>query len=148
MSEASQELSELNLLEDFKKTQAVADASRWKVEKPASLEVWAQMNPLSAPNELFQARLHWHVYPDEPPSLRFRDPATGRLDLCSAWPRVRGFRPESFDACVNWTSEGFSLHPEWKSDPRLRWDPSGNVLLKVLRILQDELDHHFDGRQK
>ncbi len=88
------------------------------------------------------------VYPDQPPSLKFRDPATKRLDLPTAWPQVRGFRPNSLDACVSWCEEGFNLHPEWTNDLRLRWAARGNVLLKVLRILQGELDDHFQGRFK
>ncbi|MCL4552494.1 MAG: hypothetical protein M1305_02915, partial [Candidatus Marsarchaeota archaeon] len=63
-----------------------------------------------------------------------------------AWPRVRGFRPPSLDACVNYTIEGFNLHAEWRNDPRLRWDRSGNVLLRELRTLQSELDNYYQGR--
>jgi hypothetical protein len=104
------------------------------------------MSPTSAPRERFQARLLWTIYPDEAPSLKFRDPETGQLDRSSAWPLGPGFRPTSLDACVNYCAEGFALHPEWKTDPCLRWDPRGNVLLKVLRYLQDALDDQFQGR--
>jgi hypothetical protein len=142
----SQELSALNLQEDFEKALACEDAARWKLEKPGPLEIFAGMSPASHPDEVFQGRLLWSVYPDQPPSLKFREPATGRLDLPTAWPQVRGFRPGSLDACVNWCAEGFALHPEWRNDSKLRWDLHGNVLLKVLRILQDELDDHFQGR--
>jgi hypothetical protein len=142
----SEELSALNLAEDFEKVLACEDARRWKLEKPAPLEVFARMYAAGKPDEVFQARLLWVVYPDHPPSLRFRDPASGRLDMPSAWPQVRGFRPNSLDACVNWCVEGFALHPEWRADPKYRWDPRGNVLLKVLRILQSEVDDHFQGR--
>lgn len=143
----SVELSELNLDEDFRRVLAMPDAARWGLEKPARLEVWAMMGPASKPAERFQARLLWREYPgDAPPSLKFRDPATGRLDLASAWPKIRGFRPTSFDACVNYCAEGFALHPEWKNDPRYRWISNGNVLLKILRILQDEFDNHYEER--
>lgn len=144
----SQELSALNLQEDLEKLLACEDAARWKLEKASPLEIFAKMSPTSHPEEAFQARLLWSAYPDQPPSLKFRDPATGRLDQPTAWPQVRGFRPASLDACVNWCAEGFALHPEWRNDPKLRWDPRGNVLLKVLRILQDELDNYFQGRFK
>lgn len=142
----STELSELNLKDDYERVLTLPEAKRWALEKPASLEVWATLAPVSAPEEKFQALLHWSQYPGEPPSLKFRDPATGRLDVTSAWPRIRGFRPTSFDACVNYCAEGFGLHPQWRSDPKLRWTPHGNVLLKVLRILQDEFDNHYEGR--
>ncbi len=140
------ELSVLNLDEDFKKVQANSDAARWTLEKPGPLEVWVTMSSARAPAEMFQVRLLWETYPGAPPSLKFRDPATGRLDMPTAWPKVRGFRPASLDACVSYSLEGFNLHPEWRNDSRYRWDPRGNVLLKVLRILRDELDNYFDGR--
>ncbi len=140
------DLSALNLEDDYQEVLTADCAARWKLEKPAALEVWATMYPARAPTELFQARLLWRVYPGEPPSVKFRDPATGRLDLTSAWPQVRGFRPTSFDTCVNWSLEGFALHPEWRTDPRFRWDDRGNVLLKVLMYLQNELDDHYQGR--
>jgi hypothetical protein len=68
--------------------------------------------------------------------------------LPSAWPQARGFRPTSFDICATWTREGFAIHPEWKTDPRYRWSSHGNVLLKMLRILQNELDESYGGRFK
>lgn len=141
-------LSELNLQEDFERVLSCEDASRWKLEKPGSLEIYATMNSVRYPEEVFQARLLWNEYPGQPPSLKFRDPHTGRLVLPSAWPIVRGFRPTSLDACVNWCLEGFALHPEWRNDAKYRWDSRGNVLLKVLRTLQDELDNYCDGRFK
>lgn len=140
------ELSALNLHEDYEKVLSLPEAERWLLKKPEPLEVWATLSPVSASDEKFQARLLWRDYPGEPPSLKFRDPETGRLDLSRAWPNIRGFRPTSFDACVNYCSEGFGLHPEWRTDPRYRWNPTGNVLLKMLRILQDEFDDHFQGR--
>lgn len=142
----SNQLSELNLAEDFEKTLLTEDVSRWVLEKPNSLEVWVRIHSIVKPAEVFQARLLWNLYPDEAPSVKFRDPVTGRLDIKTAWPRARGFRPDSFDICTNWTREGFTLHPEWKNDPALRWNSHGNCLLKVLRIMQSELDNFFEGR--
>jgi hypothetical protein len=141
------EVSNLNLQQDYDEVLTSDDASRWHLEKPGDLEVLVTISPKSAPQEVFQARLLWNSYPsDLPPSLKFRDPATGRLDLASAWPEIRGFRPTSLDACVNYCAEGFGIHPEWKNDPNCRWVPTGNVLLKVLRILQKEFDNHFTRR--
>src|SRR5438128_2706345 len=128
------QLSELNLREDFEKVLPLAEAARWVLENPTVDEVVVTIYPVSAPEEHFQARLLWQEYPDAPPSLKFRDPETRRLDLPGAWPVVRGFRPGTLDACVNWCAEGMALHPEWRTDPRYRWDNRGNVLLKVLRI--------------
>lgn len=142
----STELSELNLKDDYERVLTLPEAKRWVLEKPASLEIWATLAPARAPEDKFQVRLLWSQYPGEAPSLKFRDPATGRLDVTSAWPKIRGFRPTSRDACVNYCAEGFGLHPEWRTDPRLRWSPHGNVLLKLLRILQEEFDNYYEGR--
>lgn len=142
----SDDLSEFNLQDDFEEVLGTDDASRWELAKPEPLDVRATMSPQAAPDESFQVRLVWVRYPEDPPSLKFRDPATGRLDLPHAWPQAPGLRPSSLDACVNWTAEGMALHPEWRTDPRFRWDPRGNVLLKVLRTLQELLDEHFGGR--
>jgi hypothetical protein len=139
-------LNEMNLKDDFEEASSLAEASRWRLEKPGPLEVWVTMHPAAAPAELFQARLAWAAYPGQPPSLKFRDPASGRLDLKNAWPVTVGTRPDSFVSCVNYCAEGFGLHPEWRNDPRYRWDTSGNVLLKVLRLLQEELDETYRGR--
>lgn len=142
----SDDLSALNLTDDYAEVLTTEDAKRWRLEHPASLEVWAIMSPAQQPDEQFQTRLLWASYPERAPSLKFRDVGSGRLDKSTAWPKLPGFRPESLDACVNYCSEGFALHPEWTNDPNYRWDPRGNVLLKVLRILQDKLDENFSGR--
>lgn len=144
----SDDLSKFNLRDDFGEVAASADAHRWKLEMPQDLEVLVSMSSATSPSEEFQARLRWDKYPDDAPSLKFLDPATGRLDLPQAWPVVRGFRPQSLDACVNWCREGLGIHPEWKADARFRWNPSGNPLLRVLRQLQEELDFYYLGRFK
>lgn len=139
-------LAEMNLKDDFEQASSIPEACRWRLEKPGPLEVWATLHPASHPQELFQARLLWSDYPGSPPSLKFRDLETGRLDLKRAWPITVGTRPDSFVSCVNYCAEGFGLHAEWKNDPRYRWDSRGNVLLKVLRLLQEELDETYRGR--
>lgn len=140
------DLSTMNLADDLDEARSLDEAARWEISLPSPLEVLVMLSPMRAPGERFQARLLWSAYPTEPPSLKFRDPATGALNRPQAWPKVRGFRPTSLDACVNYCAEGFALHPEWRTDPRYRWNAHGNVLLMVLRTLQDQLDHHFTGR--
>lgn len=140
------ELSALNLAEDLKDVLGNPDAERWVIEHPEALEVRVKLSSVKDPKEIFQARFLWERYPDDPPSLKFRDLTTGQLDNPKAWPVVRGFRPQSLDACVNWCSEGFVLHPEWKADPNLQWDHRGNALLRALRTLQNEMDDHFEKR--
>ncbi len=77
----SDELSRLNLKDDFDEATGVPDAHRWKLELRGDLEVLVTVSPAGAPQEEFQARLLWDKYPDEAPSLKFRDRATGRIDL-------------------------------------------------------------------
>jgi hypothetical protein len=141
------ELSELNFEQDLEEALGVEEARRWKIEKVGALQFYVELSSVKAPDEKFQARLLWDAYPGLA-SLKFRDPESGRLDLPSAWPIVRGFRPQNLDACVNWTSEGNNLHPEWKNDPSKKWNSTGNVVLKTLRTLQSEVDDYFGGRFK
>jgi len=122
-------------------------ADTWSAELVGALEVWVTFVPANHPSELFCARLDWDRYPDHPPSVLFRDPVTGRLDVPNAWPTGGPFRP-MIGLCVNYTREGFALHPEWVSDARFRWRTDGNVLLKVVRHMQDSFDHEYAGRHK
>src|ERR1700733_1926506 len=96
------ELSVLNFADDFAEASDVPEASRWKLRKSADLEARATMGSAKVPGELFEVRLLWADYPGNPPSLKFVDQNTGRIDVPAAWPVVRGFRPTSLDACVNW----------------------------------------------
>jgi len=142
------ELSQINFAQDLEAALAVDDAQRWKVERVDGLEIYVEISSAKAPGEKFQVRLLWSVYPGEPPSIKFRDPQSGRLDIKTAWPVVRGFRPENLDTCVNYSSEGFVTHPEWKKDLNYKWNPNGNSVLRILRTLQSEMDDHFAGRFK
>jgi hypothetical protein len=142
------EFSKLNLRDDFDDVLGTADAKRWQLSMPTDLEVVVSLSSAAVPAEAFEARLLWNRYPDEAPSLKFRDRGTGRLDMPQAWPLIRGFRPQSLDACVNWCKEGLAIHPEWRADPRFAWDKSHNPLLRVLRTLQDEFDNFYLGRFK
>lgn len=142
----SDELSKLNFQQDLEEALLADDSKRWKIEKAGDLEVHVTMASIKDPDNHFQARLLWRGYPGEPPTLKFRDPKTGSLTLPAAWPQVRGFRPQSLDACTNYCAEGFGLHPEWKNDPNLKWNTRGNALLRVIRIIQNELDYHYSNR--
>ncbi|MBI3894358.1 MAG: hypothetical protein HY313_00355 [Acidobacteria bacterium] len=124
---------------------AAPESARWTLKRGDPLEVFATMSPSRAPGEQFQVRLLYREYPGLP-SLRFRDPATGRLDNARAWPQCPGFRPQSLDTCVSWTAEGHALHPEWGNAPATRLNRTGNVLFRSLCILQDTLDFGFTGR--
>lgn len=138
-------LSELSLAEDYAKVLVLAEASRWTMRLDG-LTVSVVVSSSADPSELYKAILRWVEYPGQVPSLKFADMDSGRTDLPRAWPIVRGFRPSSLDACVSWCAEGFALHPEWRADPRYRWSPHGNPLLRVLRTLQDEIDTFYGGR--
>ena len=142
------ELSELNFEQDLREILAVQDPHRWKIQNLGGLQVLVTTSSEKAPGEVFIARLSWERYPDEPPSLKFQDAVTGSLKTPTAWPELRGFRPGSLDACVNWTKEGFALHPEWRNDPDKKWNPVGNPLLRVIKTLQNELDVYFLRRSQ
>jgi len=141
-------LSESNLTDDFNQIVASDEGKKWSLQRPEPLVVRASMAPLSAPTEVYYPQFRWASYPDQPPSMKFWDAASTTLTVPTAWPIIRGFRPQSLDACVNYCTEGFRLHPEWVKDSSLKWDSRANVLLKVLRILQDEFDEYYGGRFK
>ena len=139
-------LAAMNFEDDLRAAMEAPDATRWKLEKKGSLELWVTVSPAGHPGDIYIARLLWLDYPGAlPPSVKFVDPATGRLDVPTAWPTAQGFRPTTFDICSNWTAEGFGLHPEWAKS-EYRWCSSGNVILKAVRILQHELDTTYGGR--
>jgi hypothetical protein len=142
------EFSNLAFDQDLNEVLGSDEVKRWKIERVGDLEIYVTCSSDKAPAEIFQARFAWTSYPGEPPSYKYRDPETGRLDLTKAWPEIPGYRPGNFDACVNWCAEGFVTHPEWKNDPNARWTSAGNVLLKVLRRMQRDLDEHFTKRSQ
>lgn len=148
MAEVAQppSLAEMNLADDLSAIANEPDANRWAFERRQGLTVWVTVSPEAAPQEAFVAQLQWSDYPgNRPPSVKFVDPVTGRLDNPKAWPKAQGFRPQSLDICANWTAEGFGLHPEWNQTDA-RWTSKGNVLLKVVRFLQSTLDTTYEGR--
>lgn len=143
------ELSKLNFADDLAEARQAPDAHRWVLDHRGDLEMWATVSPEGHAGEKFIARLLWLEYPGaDAPSVKFVDPATGRLDVRTAWPQVASFRPPTFDICANWTAEGFGLHPEWRQDARAKWRSEGNVLLKTLRTLVHQLDVGYQGRYK
>jgi hypothetical protein len=83
--------------------------------------------------------------PRQPLALRAVPITAGIIGDADLPARARGFRPPN-DICATWTREGFQIHPEWRTDPKYRWVPHGNVLLKSLRQLQGELDETYAGR--
>lgn len=138
-------VAKLMLDEDFA-AMAADDAQRWRLERKGDLQVWVTLSPEGHEQEVFTARLAWTKYSDDwPPSVLFVDPATGAVNVPSAWPTGQGFRPPN-DICANWTSEGFVTHPEWKADPTKRLNMHGNPLRFIVVTLQHELDCHFTGR--
>jgi len=140
-------LSAMNLDDDLVGAKRAERASRWELTKPGPLEIWVTMSPARQPNEKFTARILWMEYPSQAPSVRFIDSASGRHDVQSAWPVAQNVRlAPHWDICQSMTAEGFNAHPEWRSDPKVRWDPRGNVLLKTLSWLQDLLDETFQRR--
>jgi hypothetical protein len=106
---------------------------------------WLRLHPRSAPTELYVARLAWTRYPQAPPSVKFADAVGGSLTLTKAWPSSPGYRPGNFDICKPFTSEGFAVHPEWRTGLH-GWQSTGNPFLFVVSQLQDDLNHRYQGR--
>jgi len=117
----------------------------WRATLTGPLEVTVVLAPVTHPTEEFHARLRWQRYPIRPPSILFLDPATGRTDVPRAWPTGGPFRPMS-GLCCNYTEEGYASHPEYATDPRLRWTGAGNALLDAIRRLQLDFDVTYAGR--
>jgi hypothetical protein len=140
--------SDIAFEDDLRQSERAEDAARWKLERGAHQEVFVTFASAGDVDNKYQVRLAWRSYPLDAPSLKFRNPETGSLGEPTAWPIVRGFRPTNLDACVNWCEEGFVAHPEWRNDPNFRWRSEGNALLRVLRIVQSEMDDHYSGRFK
>lgn len=140
--------SDIAFEDDLRDTEKVQDAKRWKLERGEHQELFVTLASAADPDNKYQVRLAWRSYPLDAPSMRFRNPVTKSLAEPTAWPNVRGFRPTNLDACVNWCEEGFVAHPEWRNDPKYRWRAEGNALLRVLRILQSEMDDYYQGRHK
>jgi hypothetical protein len=137
----------MNLDNDLEEAKRTERANRWELTKAAPLSVKVVMYPIRCPQEKFTASLMWSEYPSHPPSVRFVDPASGHHDVKGAWPVIQNVRfAPHWDICQSMTAEGFNQHPEWRGDPKVRWDPRGNVLLKVLSWLQELIDETFQRR--
>ena len=140
----------LALQDDFGSLPAFKDrqpTDTWSAVLAGPLEVLSTFTPAANIAERFCARMQWDRYPDHPPSVLFEEAVSRCVDVAASWPIGGPFRP-MIGLCVNYTREGFALHPEWAADPRLRWTTQGNVLLKVIRYLQDAFDHEFVGRHQ
>lgn len=128
-------LAELCLDDDLAEALRVGVEANWKITRPEATTIEVEMTS-SIDCQSYHLRFVWPDYPDQPPSISCFDPATGELQVTSAWPNCDGFRPGSWDICLPLSLEGFALHPEWTQDASKRWNSDGNVLLKVLDELQ------------
>ena len=143
----SSRLSELCFDDDLPEAERVAAEAGWHLTRTGEAAVEVDMQS-AIDDERYSLRLVWSEYPDEAPSIVCFDPATGGVDLHSAWPDCDGFRPGQPDLCLPLSAEGFATHPEWRTDPVKRWSADGNVLLRVLDELQAVLNSrsHYRGR--
>jgi hypothetical protein len=106
---------------------------------------WLTMHPRTAPHETFVARIAWTRYPHAAPSVKFADAMRGRLDVTSAWPVIRGYRPGSFDICQPFTAEGYIVHPDWVTGPEA-WPNTGNPFAWVVAQLLHDMTDRYQGR--
>lgn len=144
MSEATQ----LALQEDEKAVRACLDECGGllfrELSKPGVY--WLILRPKSAPDEKYKARVAWTTYPDQPPSVKYYDEIDGRTDVPSAWPKIPGYRINSWDICKPFTAEGFGLHPDWRNGAAA-WRSTGNPFVYVVETLQNDLNSdQYQGR--
>lgn len=144
----SESEARLVLAADVGGVTAAADDRGWTVVGHDGLVVVAEITS-RVDAETYRLRLSCDGYPDRAPSIKPIDPESGLSDVVRAWPACDGFRPVG-DICMPITAEGFGLHPEWASDPTLRWISSGNPLLRVLEELQAQIDNptKYRGRAR
>jgi hypothetical protein len=117
---------------------------RLEVDNKCECLYWLVLVPAHK-EESYVARVLWSCYPGEPPSVKFATGVGGSLEDPGAWPRVPGFRPETLDICMPFTSEGFALHPEWSGTGDV-WRGDGNPFLYVVATLQRLLNTRCEGR--
>jgi hypothetical protein len=125
--------AELCLKEDIETLKSRATEEGWLIEGPKGVVVDVRLTAFD--DEVYWLRFTCSGYPEQPFSIKPIDHDTKRSDDVSAWPQCEGFRPTS-DLCMPLCAEGYALHPVWQKDPRLRWQPEGNALLRVLEELQ------------
>jgi hypothetical protein len=125
--------AKLAFVQDLEEVSAVAAERGWKVRSPGDGVAEVRMTS-AIDKEAYWLRLVGDAYP-HPCSILPFDPATGSTAVRAAWPACTGFRPTT-DLCLNLSSEGFALHPQWASDPTTAFDTSGNPLLRVLEEVQ------------
>jgi hypothetical protein len=130
--------AELNLAADVRDVRLEAENRRWVVEGPDGLTVYVTISS-HIDSEAYCIRFQCPNYPDEPFSVKPVDAETKESSVATAWPSCDGFRPPS-DLCMPLSAEGYRLHPEWSNDPRWRWNPRGNPLLRVVEELQARIN--------
>ncbi len=139
---------ELSLFEqELVEVRELPEASRWLLERDGSvsLGLLVTMYPSGSPEEFYLARIRWtNLF--EPASLKFLRRDTGADNDPTAWPKCKGFRPSSLDACVSWTAEGHALHPDWRNSPKTAFKTRDKPVEFALLTLQYELDVSYDGR--
>lgn len=125
----------------------VPESKRWQLERDATvpLGLHVVMHPMSNPEELYKARVHWSDY-FGPFSMKFIHMQTGADNDPTAWPKCFGFRPASLDACLPWTAEGHGLHPEWKNSIANRFPIVELPMQFALLQIQLSLDTTYEGR--
>jgi hypothetical protein len=144
----SQVQAELNLAKDLEQVRAVAAGAGWEVNSPDKLTVEISICS-SIDGERYWLRFRCTGYPDQPPSIACFDKESGSQQVRNAWPKCQGFRADGpWDLCLPLSAEGFNAHPAWRDDPKMRWNPNGNPLFRVIDELQLLLNdpNKYSGR--
>lgn len=140
--------AELNLATDVEEVRRHGADLGWIVDGPAEIEVYIALTS-HVDGEVYVIWFHCPGYPDDAFSVKPVDPESKDPSAACAWPRCEGFRPPN-DLCMPLCAEGYALHPEWRTDPRWRWESKGNPLLRVAEELQARLDDptKYQGRNE
>jgi hypothetical protein len=141
------ELEQTLFEDELQMVQNLPEARRWQLERDNTvpLGLFAVMHPISKSTELYKARIRWTDY-FGPFSMKFINTETGVDTDPKAWPRCFGFRPGSLDACLPWTAEGHTLHPEWKNSGANAFPRAELPLQHALLRIQLALDTSYEGR--
>jgi hypothetical protein len=114
-------------------------AAAWSIEPWPIQSLTFYVTMAGRDGERYMLRLIAQDYADCPPSIACVCPKTKQQNVPRVWPQCEGFRPPT-DLCLNISREGLmSLHPAWQTDPRYRWEKSGNPIEVVLWGLHDRL---------
>lgn len=119
----------------------VTPANNWVISRRDDDPSIVDFQLKAADNEPYFVTLICDIYPNSPPSVKFRN-AEGDINDAKAWPKgnpafmeVVKPPPNSF-LCMPLTREGLQHHGDWISNPTVNsWSPDRHTLLDIFNYL-------------